>query len=97
VGARASCAFRNRAFQAPEALDDNDSDFSGDEEETRPQKEDIWALAVTLVQLLFMGFPFQRGNLYEIVGYIRAHPLEIPGDADPVVAQLLRECSPSIG
>jgi serine/threonine-protein kinase 11 len=78
------------AFQAPEALDDTDSDLSGDEEEPRPQKEDVWALGVTLFQLLFMRLPFQGENLYEIVGYIKAQPLEIPGDADPLLAQLLR-------
>jgi serine/threonine-protein kinase 11 len=79
------------AFQAPEALDDIDATIEDDEEEDgRPQKEDIWALGVTLYQLLFMKLPFLGENLYEIVGYIKTHELEIPPGTNPHIVELLR-------
>jgi serine/threonine-protein kinase 11 len=77
------------AFQAPEALDDGAGEEEG-EEDAGPQKEDVWALGVTLYQLLFMQLPFRGENLYEVVEYIRTHELEIPEGTDPRLAQLLR-------
>jgi serine/threonine protein kinase len=88
--ASAGMVIGSPAFQAPEALDDpsddnNDSDF-GD----GPQKEDVWALGVSLYQMLFMELPYTGGNVFEVVNDIRARPLEIPEGTDPVVAKLLR-------
>jgi serine/threonine protein kinase len=77
------------AYQAPEALDDS----CGSDELSEPaltQKEDIWALGVTLYQLLFMRLPFVGGSLYEIVNHIRESPLVIPDGTDPAIAKLLR-------
>jgi serine/threonine protein kinase len=73
------------AFQAPEALADDSESFCED----GPQKEDVWALGVTLYQLLFMKLPFPGDNLFEIVNYIRENPLEIPPETDPIMVELL--------
>jgi serine/threonine protein kinase len=79
------------AFQAPEALADPYlSDDESDSSAEGPQKEDIWALGVTLYQLLFLKFPFIGDNLYEVVNCIKEHPVVIPRDCDPRVAELLR-------
>lgn len=83
------------AFQAPEALDD---DIWGDEEdgesssysETNPQKEDVWALGITLYQLLYRKLPFIGNNLFEIVNDIKERSLLIPEQQDPRVEGLLR-------
>lgn len=72
------------AFQAPEALADE-----GDAE-ARPQEEDVWALGITLYQLLFLKLPFIGDNLYEIVCDIKNRPVEIPEDTDPEIVALLR-------
>jgi serine/threonine-protein kinase 11 len=90
----ASMVVGSPAFQAPEALDDryssDDEDASDDSSPDGPQKEDIWALGVTLYQLLFQRLPFAGDNLYEIVRSIKEDPLEIPEDCDPQIALLLR-------
>jgi serine/threonine-protein kinase 11 len=78
------------AYQAPEALDDYSDEEEDSERAGQPQKEDIWALGVTLYQLLFLKLPFPGENLYEIVNYIRANPLEIPHGTDPLIVELLR-------
>jgi serine/threonine-protein kinase 11 len=76
------------AYQAPEALDDS---YASDEEAPEvPQKEDIWALGVTLYQLLFQRLPFLGSSLFEIVNTIREQPLMIPSGTDEVVEKLLR-------
>jgi serine/threonine-protein kinase 11 len=76
------------AFQAPEALDE-ESDGDSDAELT-PEKEDIWALGVTLYQSLFLMLPYVGANLYEIVRAIKERPLEIPEGTDPEIEKLLR-------
>jgi serine/threonine protein kinase len=78
------------AYQAPEALDDS----YGDEPENAipgagPQKEDVWALGITLYQMLFLKLPFVGSNLFEIVNAIREKPFKIPEGTDPLVVKLL--------
>jgi serine/threonine-protein kinase 11 len=79
------------AFQAPEALDETDpeSESAPDDRPFIPQKEDIWALGVTLYQSLFLRLPYVGNNLFEVVHAIKEHPLRLPDSADPEVAQLL--------
>jgi serine/threonine-protein kinase 11 len=85
----ASMVVGTPAYQAPECLDDSyicDDDSAAD----APQKEDIWALGVTLYQLLFKRLPFAGASLYEIVNTIKEQPLEIPDGTDLAVERLLR-------
>lgn len=83
------------AFQAPEALDESYYSEDGEEfcpsSDEAPQKEDIWALGVTLYQLLFLRLPFLGNNLYEIVSFIKHTSLQIPPDTDEAIASLLRQ------
>jgi serine/threonine-protein kinase 11 len=78
------------AYQAPEALDDS---YGSDEEAEaldEPQKEDVWALGVTLFQMLFNALPFSGSTLFEIVNSMKENPLKIPEGIDPAVAALLK-------
>jgi serine/threonine protein kinase len=77
------------AFQAPEALDDW-SDGSGDDGEDCPEREDVWALGVTLYQLLYLRLPFPGETVVEIVANAKAKPLEIPEETDPGIVALLQ-------
>lgn len=71
------------AFQAPEALED-DIDLN------EPQEEDVWALGVTLYQLLFSKLPFAGENLFEIVHNINEREfVEIPEGTDPEICNLI--------
>lgn len=76
------------AYQAPEALDDSEEDLEPLED--GPQREDVWAIGVTLYELLFLKLPFTGENLYEIVCAIKEQPLEIPEGTDPRLEDLLR-------
>jgi serine/threonine-protein kinase 11 len=81
------------AYQAPEALNDaysSDEDSGSDSGVDGVQKEDIWALGVTLYQLLFAELPFVGENLYEIVNLIKERELQIPEGCEPEVADLVR-------
>jgi serine/threonine-protein kinase 11 len=79
------------AYQAPEALNDAyPSDDDSDSSNEGPQKEDIWALGVTLYQMLFLKLPFVGDNLYELVNFIKEHPLELPDSCPPRFAEVLR-------
>jgi serine/threonine-protein kinase 11 len=84
----ASMVIGSPAFQAPEAL--NDGCLYGSSGSEEPEKEDVWALGVTLFQLLFGRLPYTGTNLYEIVHSITEKPLEIPGEADPDTKELLK-------
>ncbi|OHT16282.1 CAMK family protein kinase [Tritrichomonas foetus] len=53
-------------------------------------REDIWALGVTLYQLLFNRLPYIGENLYEIVSNIKSQPLEFPENIDPSIEKLIR-------
>jgi serine/threonine-protein kinase 11 len=77
------------AYQAPEALNDSDSSDDEDSGPEGPQKEDIWALGVTLYHLLFLKLPFAGNNLFEIVASIKGKPLQCPEDCDPGIVSLI--------
>jgi serine/threonine-protein kinase 11 len=72
------------AYQAPEALADEDAD------DASPALEDVWSLGVTLYQSLFLRLPFEGETVFEIVHKIRSQPLDIPHRTDPKIAALLR-------
>jgi [calcium/calmodulin-dependent protein kinase] kinase len=80
------------AYQAPEALNDSYGDESEIEPEpgAGPQKEDVWALGITLYQMLFLELPFVGENLFEVVNAIKQQPLKIPEDVDPLLVNLLK-------
>jgi serine/threonine-protein kinase 11 len=81
------------AYQAPEALNEpfsDDEDFSSEHSTEGPQKEDIWALGVTLYQLLFSKLPFDGDNLFEIVASINENAVTFPENCDPEVSSLIR-------
>jgi serine/threonine protein kinase len=78
------------AYQAPEALNDSYGSDESSDSLDEPEKEDVWALGVTLYQLLFHTLPFAGSTLFEIVNEIKNHPLEIPAGTDPGIARLLR-------
>lgn len=85
----ASMVMGSPAFQAPEALRDEEDDggCGGD----CPQiKEDIWALGVSLYQMLFRKLPYVGCNLYEIVENIRERELKIPKCSFDVPEALIR-------
>jgi serine/threonine protein kinase len=84
----ADLAVGSPGYQAPEVLDDS----YGDESHAvlSPPKEDVWALGVTLYQLLFRKLPFAGENLYEIVRMIQEEPLAIPEGTDSAIADLLQ-------
>jgi serine/threonine-protein kinase 11 len=77
------------AYQAPECLDDSYDEDAEPTSSEAPQKEDIWALGVTLYQLLFMRLPYQGANLYEIVNAIHEAPMKVPPETDPQIVELL--------
>lgn len=69
----------------------NANSSSDSEEIECPQvKEDVWALGVTLYQLLFNQLPYTGQNLYEIVSLIKSTNLIIPKTIDPTIEHLLK-------
>jgi serine/threonine protein kinase len=80
------------AYQAPGALDDSYADESESEPEpgAGTQKEDVWALGMTLYQMLFRELPFVGNNLDEIVSAIRVSAFKIPEGTDPLIVNFLQ-------
>jgi serine/threonine protein kinase len=75
------------AYQAPEALDDA---YCDDESvEVMPEKEDVWALGVTLFHLLFQRLPFAGDTLFEIVNAIKLEGFKIPEGTDRGIGEVL--------
>lgn len=101
----ASTVVGTPAYQAPEAIVDNndfdeydydslnnkDEDESYEDEECPQLKEEVWALGVSLYQLIFNDLPYTGENLYEIVSTIKSTPLVLPYEIDPEIEKLLRK------
>lgn len=85
----ASMVMGSPAFQAPEALKD-DEDENDDSIDCPQIKEDIWALGVSLYQMLFKKLPYVGCNLYEIVENIKEKELKIPKCNFEVPEKLIR-------
>jgi serine/threonine protein kinase len=85
----ASMVVGSPAYQAPEALDDSYADDPDSADPDGPQKEDIWALGITLYQLLFGHLPYEGDNLYQVVQAAKDRPVVIPDGTDPQVVRLL--------
>jgi serine/threonine protein kinase len=85
----ASMVVGSPAYQAPEALDDSYVDADESASPDAPQKEDIWALGITLYQLLFGRLPYEGENLYQVVQAAKDRPIQIPDGTDPQVVRLL--------
>jgi serine/threonine-protein kinase 11 len=71
------------SYQAPEALDESCVCDSV------PQKEDVWALGVTLYQLIFLKLPFVGSDCEEILREIQGKTLDFEG-TDSTVVELLK-------
>jgi serine/threonine-protein kinase 11 len=84
----AEMVFGSPAFQAPEAL--NDAYEEQEVVESGAQKEDVWALGVTLYESLFLKLPFTGADVYQINREIKTHGLAIPAGTRPDVAELLK-------
>ena len=78
-------------------IDDQSFDSKGISQETlipeyqrEPEKEDVWALGVTLYQLLFGKLPYIGDNIYEIVLLAKEEKLQIPSGTNPLIEELIR-------
>ncbi|KAH0789371.1 CAMK family protein kinase [Histomonas meleagridis] len=85
----ASMVVGSPAFQAPEALDDDD-ELPPIDGQCPQIKEDVWALGITLYQMLFDQLPYTGENLYNIVKNIKENELVIPKASFPVPEDLIR-------
>jgi serine/threonine protein kinase len=74
--------FGTPLYQAPEALL-----MAGD---GPPGREDIWALGITLYEMLFGRTPFGGDDVYEIVAQITDLGQTPPAECDPDAWQLIR-------
>lgn len=75
------------AYQAPEVFDAFDEDNEG--LVLDPEKEDVYALGVSLFESCFHHLPHEGDNIYEIAADIINNPLEIPDGISPELHDLL--------
>lgn len=78
-----AAVFGTPFYQAPEVLD------SVDVPACERGKEDIWALGITLFQMIFGTPPFKGGDVYTIVAAIRQTRLSPPKPTDPQIWKLI--------
>lgn len=71
------------AFQAPELCVIKNGDVSG-----RPA--DIWSMGITLYCLQFGRVPFRQHSVLDMYNAIANDPVDIPSDANPDFADLMR-------
>ena len=56
-----------------------------------PREEDVWALGVTVFQLLYEKLPYDGNNLFEIVHNIKSQPLSFPEGGDSDLVELIKK------
>jgi serine/threonine protein kinase len=78
-----AAVFGTLFYQAPEVLD------SVEDPACERGKEDIWALGITLFEMIFRAVPFQGADIYAIIAAIRKTSLSPPRSCDPEIWKLI--------
>lgn len=81
----------DESFHTSNKEDESYEESAKEDEECPQLREEIWALGISLYQLIFNELPYTGENLYEIVSTIKSTPLVFPYDIDPEIEKLLRK------